>query len=121
VHFATSRLLPPRQTAREQVLARPWVYSHVEEQKEPPTPTTKGRLAEYNVALVGEDRERRVAAGRTPGAIGDELDVDGIRCQVIAHLWREGEPETLLCRRLATAPEDKPVIRERGWWLPGWH
>jgi len=74
-------------------------------------------LVEYNVALVGEERERRVAAASTPGAIGDELDVDGIRCKVIAHLWRVGEPETLLCRRLTTAAEDEPVVRERGWWV----
>jgi hypothetical protein len=93
----------------------------VGEKKKPPSPATEGRLVEYNIALVGEDRERRVAAGSTPGAIGDELDVDGVRCEVIAHLWRVGEPETLLCRRLATAAEDKPVLRERGWWLPGWH
>jgi hypothetical protein len=92
----------------------------VGKQEKPPSPATEGRSVEYNVALVGEARERRIAAGSTPGSIGDELEVDGIRCQVIAHLWRVGEPETLLCRRVATAPKDKPVMRERGWWLPGW-
>ena len=81
----------------------------------------KKRLVEYNVALVGDTRKRRVTAGNALGAIGDELNVDGIRCKVIAHLWRRGEPETLLCRRLAAGAEDDQAIRERRWWLPGWH
>jgi hypothetical protein len=86
-----------------------------------PSHSGEGPLVEYNVALVGDDRKRRIAARNTPGAIGDELNVDGIRCRVIAHLWRRGEPETLLCRRLTSGGKGEQAIRDRGWWLPGWH
>ena len=81
-----------------------------------------GQFAAYKVAIVGDDRYRRVGVGNEPVAIGDELAVDGIRCEVIGHLWRVGEPETLLCRCLIRAAAvDEPVSHERGWWSTDWH
>ena len=82
--------------------------------------SSEGRLVEYDVALVGEDRRRRIRDRGTPRAIGDEFEVEGIRCKVIAHMWRVGQPETLLCRRLTTAARDEVFLPERAWWLPGW-
>jgi len=76
-----------------------------------------GQFAAYKVAIVGDDRYRRVGVGNEPVAIGDEL-----AREVIGHLWRVGEPETLLCRCLIRAAAvDEPVSRERGWWSTDWH
>lgn len=82
--------------------------------------SSEGRLVEYNVALVGEGERRRITGRSTPRGIGDEFEVDGIRCKVIAHMWRVGQPETLLCRRLTTAVRNEAFLPERAWWLPGW-
>ena len=98
------------------------VYLSVRKHTTQEPASNAGQFAAYKVAIVGDDRYRRVGVGNEPVAIGDELAVDGIRCEVIGHLWRVGEPETLLCRCLIRAAAvDEPVSRERGWWSTDWH
>jgi hypothetical protein len=55
--------------------------------------------------------------GERAHAIGDELEAEGVRWEVIGILWVD-EEERLLCRPLRDA--DQPVSKERAWWSTDW-
>jgi hypothetical protein len=67
--------------------------------------------------LFGDRVERVPATHQRDHEIGDELDVEGRRWEVIGILWLEDE-ERLLCRPLKDS--DLPVMRERAWWSTEW-
>ena len=72
----------------------------------------------YHLTLVFEDRVERIRGfDGVPRTIGDELEAQGKRWEVIGILWLDDE-ERLLCRPLKDA--DHGVTRERAWWSTEW-
>lgn len=74
----------------------------------------------YQLILLNDERETAEVETERELRLGDDVEVQGNRYEVVGLAWKESG-EHLLCRRRSESrAADEPTAKEKTWWSTAW-